>query len=128
MSKVIIKGINEDGKIDAECKSTAVLVTELIERLPKMCEADIRKELEEIRLSVERDTRIRQTYAHILKEHKTERKVAADTIVKDAVAVIKRCAEEHKDMDAVMTICKLCKAIAGDEFEVKAVAESREEE
>ena len=69
MSKVIIKGINEDGKIDAECKSTAVLVTELIERLPKMCEADIRKELEEIRLSSERDTRIRQTYAHILKEH-----------------------------------------------------------
>jgi hypothetical protein len=31
-------------------------------------------------------------------------------------------------MDAVMTICKLCKAIAGDEFEVKAVADGGEEE
>lgn len=72
MSKVIIKGIKEDGLIDAERKSTAVLVTELIERLPKMCEADVCKALEEIRLSAEQDTRMRQTYLRIIRERNNE--------------------------------------------------------
>lgn len=68
MAKVIIHGVNEDGTIDAESKSTAIMVTELIEKLPKMHEADICKALEETRLSAERDTRVRQTYARVIKE------------------------------------------------------------
>lgn len=78
MSKVIIRGIKEDGTIDAESKSTAMLVTELIEKLPKMHEADICKALEEIRLSAERDTRIRQTYARVIKERNAEKTNAED--------------------------------------------------
>ncbi len=127
MSKVIIKGIKEDGKIDAECKSTAVLVTELIERLPKMCEADVVKALEEIRTSAERDTRVRQTYAHIIKERNSEKKAAADNLVPDAIKVIKRCSEVHHDMDAVLVVTKLCKALAGDKLEIKVGVEDRKE-
>lgn len=127
MSKVIIKGIKEDGKIDAECKSTAVLVTELIERLPKMCEVDMVKALEEIRTSAERDTRVRQTYAHILKEHNSEKKAAAENLVPDAIEVIKRCSEVHHDMNAVLVVTKLCKALAGDKLEIKVGVEDRKE-
>lgn len=59
---MIIKGIKKDGTIDVERKSTPVLITELISKLPGMCEADICRSLEEIRLSSEQDERIRKTY------------------------------------------------------------------
>ena len=75
MSKTIIKGVKKDGMIDAECKSTAVLITELIAKLPRLCEAEVRHSLEEIRLSAEQDERIRQNYAHVLKERRKSEKV-----------------------------------------------------
>ena len=75
MGKIIIKGVKKDGTIDAEKKSTAVLITELIAAFPKMCEADVRRSLEEIRLSAEQDDRIRQTFAHVLKEGRKNEKI-----------------------------------------------------
>lgn len=75
MGKIIIKGVKKDGTIDAERKSTAVLITELIAAFPGLCEADVRHSLEEIRLSAEQDDRIRQTYAHVLKERRKSEKV-----------------------------------------------------
>lgn len=67
MGKTIIKGVKKNGIFDAECKSTAVLITELIAKLPKLCEAEVRHSLEEIRLSAEQDERIRQDFANALK-------------------------------------------------------------
>ena len=73
MGKTIIKGVKKNGMIDAECKSTAVLITELIAKLPRLCEAEVRHSLEEIRLSTEQDERIRQNYALALKEKERDR-------------------------------------------------------
>jgi hypothetical protein len=67
MGKTIIKGVKKDGMIDAEYKRTAVLITELIAKLPRLCEAEVRHSLEEIRLSSEQDERIRMDFAHALK-------------------------------------------------------------
>ena len=39
-------------------------------------------------------------------------------LIKDAINQIKRCAENH-DMDSVTMMLRLCKYIAGDDFEVK---------
>jgi hypothetical protein len=73
MAKVIYKGLKEDGLIDAELKRTPVLITELIEKVTKekTSKMDIVHELEEIRESAERDQRIAQTYAHVLREKKS---------------------------------------------------------
>lgn len=68
MAKVIIHGTKEDGTVDVESISTAILVTELIEKLPNMCEAKVCEALEEIRLSAEQDARVRQSYAKALRE------------------------------------------------------------
>jgi hypothetical protein len=68
VAKVIIHGMKEDGTVDAEIISTAILVTQLIEKLPNMCEAKVCEALEEIRLSAEQDARVRQSYARALKE------------------------------------------------------------
>ena len=68
MAKVIIHGMKEDGTVDVESISTAILVTQLIEKLPNMCEAKVCEALEEIRLSAEQDARVRQSYARALKE------------------------------------------------------------
>jgi hypothetical protein len=73
MAKVIIHGMKEDGTIDAESISTAILVTQLIEKLPNMCEAKVCEALEEIRLSAEQDARIRQTYARVIKKLNAEK-------------------------------------------------------
>ena len=67
MAKVIIHGTKEDGTVDAETISTAILVTQLIEKLPNMCEAKVCEAMEEIRLSAEHDARVRQSYAKALK-------------------------------------------------------------
>lgn len=67
MGKTIIKGVKKDGTFDVERKSTPVLITELIGKLPGMCEADICKALEEIRLSAEQDERIRKSYVQVIK-------------------------------------------------------------
>lgn len=64
MGKTIIKGVKKNGIFDAEYKSTAVLITELIAKLPKLCEAEVRHSLEEIRLSAEQDERVRQDLAY----------------------------------------------------------------
>lgn len=126
MSKVIIKGVKEDGTFDTETKSTAVLITELIEKVPKLCEAEIQHELEDIRKSAERDTRIRQTFAHLLKEknipHKKEKK-----LVNAGIKAAKKCAEEHHDVESMLAILRLCKAIAGDKFQVVVESEYCEE-
>lgn len=68
MAKVTIKGINEDGSVESEVKSTPVLITELIGNLPGMCEYAITKALQEIRESAEMDERNRKMYAKLLKE------------------------------------------------------------
>lgn len=67
MAKVIIHGVKEDGTVDAESISTAILVTQLIEKLP-MCEAKLIEALEEIRSSAEQDARVRRSYARVLRE------------------------------------------------------------
>lgn len=68
MAKVIVHGTKEDGSVDVETISTAILVTQLIEKLPNMCEAKVCEALEEIRLSAEQDARVRQSYAKALRE------------------------------------------------------------
>ena len=68
MAKVIVHGMKEDGTVDVESISTAILVTQLIEKLPNMCEAKVCEALEEIRLSAEQDARVRQSYAKALKD------------------------------------------------------------
>lgn len=73
MAKVIINGTKEDGTVDAKCVSTAILVTELIEKLPNMCEAKVCEALEEIRLSAEQDARVRQSYAKVIKKLNAEK-------------------------------------------------------
>ncbi len=117
MSKVIIKGVKKDGTFDTETKSTAVLITELIEKVPKLCEAEIQHELEDIRKSAEMDTRIRQTFAHLLKEknipHKKEKK-----LINAGIKAAKKCEKEHHDVESMLAIFSLCKAIAGDKFQV----------
>lgn len=121
MSKIIIKGIKEDGTFDTELETTAMLVTRLIEGLPKMCcEADIQHALEEIRKSAEMDERIRRGYAFILKEHqkksispKKEKK-----LIDAGIEAITSCVTKHHDMESATAIIKLCKAIAGDRFQV----------
>lgn len=72
MAKVIVHGMKEDGTVDVESISTAILVTQLIERLPNMCEAKVCEALEEIRLSAEQDARVRQSYARVLKERNAQ--------------------------------------------------------
>lgn len=74
MSKVIYKGLKENGLIDAELKRTPVLITELIEKVTKekTSKMDIVHELEEIRKSAEMDQRIAQTYVHCLKTIKKD--------------------------------------------------------
>lgn len=121
--KVIIKGVKEDGTFDVEHKSTAVLVTELIADFPKMCQADIEKSLAEIRESSERDERARKNIVHALKRLNKETLKAGEDIVheheselmQEGMSAIQR-AHEHGDMATVVTIIKLCKAIAGDKF------------
>jgi hypothetical protein len=73
MAKVIVHGMKEDGTVDAETISTAILVTQLIEKLPNMCEAKVCEALEEIRLSAEQDARVRQSYARVLRERSKEK-------------------------------------------------------
>lgn len=68
MARIIIHGTKEDGSVDVETISTAILVTKLIEKLPNMCEAKVCEALEEIRLSAEQDARVRQSYARALRE------------------------------------------------------------
>lgn len=75
MGKTIIKGVKKNGIFDAEYKSTAVLITELIAKLPRLCEAEVRHALEEIRLSAEQDERIRMDFAHALKRKERDEKV-----------------------------------------------------
>lgn len=139
MAKVIKKGFKEDGTIDTEVVSTPVLITQLIAKLPNMCEAAICKELEEIRRSAEQDERIRKCYVEALKEHgiademKAEIKKAKAQIsekmrgsepkrekevIIDGIDAIRRCVKNH-DMESAVAIIKLCKAIAGDRFKVE---------
>ena len=73
MAKVIIHGMKKDGTVDAEHISTAILVTQLIEKLPNMSEAKVCEALEEIRLSAEQDARVRQTYARVIKKLNAEK-------------------------------------------------------
>ena len=121
--KVTIKGVKEDGTFDVERKSTAVLVTELIAEFPKMCQADIKKSLAEIRESSERDEQVRKNLAHALKKRNKEVLKAGEDIaheheselMQEGMSAIQR-AHEHGDMATVITIIKLCKAIAGDKF------------
>ena len=123
--KVTVKGVKEDGTFDVERKSTAVLITELIAEFPKMCQAEIAHSLEEIRKSAEMDDGTRRTLAHCLKEAEAEKKKlkAGEDIVNEheselihgGMSAIQR-AHEHGDMATVLTIIKLCKAIAGDKF------------
>ena len=75
MAKVIIHGMKEDGTVDAERISTAILVTQLIEKLPNMCEAKVCEALEEIRLSAEQDARVRQSYAKVIRERNLTRTI-----------------------------------------------------
>lgn len=72
MSKVIVKGVKEDGTLDTEVKLTSVLITELIGRIPKhkMCEADLVNALKEIRGSAEMDHDHKIMYLRILKDEK----------------------------------------------------------
>lgn len=74
MSKIIHRGVKENGLIDAEIVWTPVLITQLIHDLPKLCEHDIYKRLCEIRESSEQDERIRGIYAGVLKEMRKEQK------------------------------------------------------
>lgn len=67
MAKIVYKGTKEDGLIDAEIKRTPVLITELIEDLPKLCQMEIVHRLEEIRSSSERDRRVERAFIHALK-------------------------------------------------------------
>lgn len=121
--KVIIKGVKEDGTFDVEHKSTAVLITELIAKVPKMCQAEIIHGLEEVRESAEMDERARKTLTHCLKEAKKETLKAGEDIVHEheselmheGMSAIQR-AHEHGDTATVVTIIKLCKAIAGNKF------------
>lgn len=117
MAKVIRKGIKEDGTIDAEVVSTPVLITQLIAKLPNMCEAAICKELEEIRQSAEKDESIRKIYADSLKERGSDRQREKEVIT-DGIDAIIRCVKNH-DMESAVAIIKLCKAIAGDRFKVE---------
>ena len=73
MAKVTITGVDENGRFQTEIKSTAVLITELIEKIPGMCEADIVRELRAIRESAEQDTTIRHIYSHALKALKQKK-------------------------------------------------------
>lgn len=57
-----------DNLLISEHKSTPVLITELIDKFPKMSEMGIYKALCEIREASERDERIRKTYAACLKK------------------------------------------------------------
>lgn len=148
MAKVIHKGIKEDGTLDTEVVQTPILITQLIGKLPNMCEAEIQKELEEIRKSAEQDERIRKGYVAILKKHnladgmnkaikETKSQLAKKMVeqskrggetnmsaskekvlIYNGIEAIKRCVKNH-DLTTAFTICKLCKAIAGDRFSVE---------
>lgn len=73
MAKLMITGIDENGIFKTDFKSTAVLITELIEKIHGMCEADIVRELREIRESAEMDITIRKTYACLLKTQRKDK-------------------------------------------------------
>lgn len=74
MAKTIIKGLKPDGTIDAELKRTPVLITELIQKFPGMCEVDIYHALADIRESSERDQSMIRTLLTIQKQEHAKRK------------------------------------------------------
>ena len=118
MGKTIIKGVKEDGMFDTEYKSTAILVTELIEDVEKdLSHAEIQNRLEDIRESAERDYRIRKMYYRQMQKKANEKRPDEKELIEAGVDAIKRCMDSF-DMASVLTICKLCKAIAGDRFSV----------
>lgn len=134
MGKTIIKGTRQDGTIDAEYITTPELVTRLIRDLDKrdtrnpkdLCDAEIRHRLEEIRLASEQDERIRFAYANVLKKHKREEEEAEKKwaefekeLVQGGIEAAKKCAEVHHDVDSMLAILKMCKAIAGDKFRIE---------
>lgn len=123
MGKTIIKGVNEKtGVFETEHKCTAVLVTELIDALPKLCEADVQHGLEEIRKSAEQDARIRKILARSARAKKREADKSEREVIGEATEAIKRCIEKNGDMKTALVIIKMCKMIAGDRFEVKLEA------
>lgn len=118
MGKTIINGVKEDGMFDTEYKSTAILVTELIEDIEKdLRHAEIQHRLEDIRESAERDYRIRKMYYRQMQKKSNAKRPDERELIEAGVDAIKRCTDNH-DMASVLTICKLCKAIAGDRFNV----------
>ena len=121
MGKVIIKGIKENGCFDTELISTAALVTELIAKFPKMCEADVTHSLEEIRNSAEMDDRIRRTYVEVMKQRKNQHHDNNDNkqIVMDGIDAAKKCFEKHHDVKSGLTILKMCKLIGGEKFSIE---------
>lgn len=125
--KTIIKGVNkETGCFETEHKSTAVLITELIDGFPKMCEADVTHALEEIRASAEQDSRIRKLYVEGLKRRKSEADKLEREAINDAIDAIRRSVKETRDMKTAIVLIKLCKMIAGDRFEVKVEQDGEE--
>ena len=134
MGKVVYKGIKENGLIDAEVVSTPILVTQLISKLPALCEAEVCKALEEIRESAEMDDRHLKMYARILKEKKKAEDTQADhlsdferKLINGGIDAVKRCVDNH-DMDSVLAILHLCKAIGGDKFSVELVPGGKDEQ
>ena len=128
MGKTIIKGVKEDGMFDTEYKSTAILVTELIEDIEKdLRHAEIQHRLEDIRESAERDYRIRKMYYRQMQKKADAKRPDERELIDAGVDAIKRCTDNH-DMASVLTICKLCKAIAGDRFDVTIETDAKEDE
>lgn len=117
MGKVIIHGVKEDGLFDAEVKSTATLVTELIDRYTKMCEADIYSALDEIRKSAEQDARARKIYAQVIQEkNKREKSMKGGKLIVDAIEEATLCIRDHKE-DTAITILELCNFVVGETFQ-----------
>ena len=81
MGKTIVHGFDENGKIIAEHIPTPELITRLIADLPGMCVADVLHRLEEIRVSSERDERVRKTYVSALKEKNRKERESSSEIL-----------------------------------------------
>lgn len=126
-----IKGVKEDGTFDIETKSTAALITELIAEFPKLCEADVKHRLDDIRISAEQDETIRRDFARIIRNHHKKSDALneepveyvndhEEELIHDGIESIKRCVK-NKDFETLFTIVKFCKAIAGDKFSIEVL-------
>lgn len=95
MTKIIKKGIDENGRILTEHVSTAVLATQMIENLP-MCQGDAERALEEIRKSAELDERMRKLYASNLNNEIKKRREIEKRLeegITKRMAMAKECEE-----------------------------------